>query len=127
MKYSPALIDAYLMLGESVIWSQPGHFTSTHVLSGRRLRRNGLLMATTHRLLFIQIARKSVQLESINYHWISGLELRQSLLKGLLSFQVSGNACLLRSKYDENLKMNLHWLRQRVNEEHLRRQMPAQA
>lgn len=116
MKYTPALLEGFLQMHESIIWTLTGHFDSHHILTGRRLRRRGCMVATPWRLLFVSIDRERIQLESISFAQIDDIDLEQRGLKRVLVFSVSGNACRLSCLFNQPVRMNMYWLRQRVEE-----------
>lgn len=104
---------------ESVIWTLTGRFDSRHVLSGRRLRRQGCLIATPWRLLFVSITRSRIQLESITFAQIESprqIRVDKGLLHRTLVFEASGNACRMRCLFNQPVDLNMYWLRQRVQE-----------
>jgi hypothetical protein len=113
MKYSPALLESFLQIHESIIWTLMGRFDSLNVLTGRRLKRGGCMIATPWRLLFVSLTRDTIQLESIPFNQIQDLQLREQGLFHTLSFNANGNPCRLRCLFNQPVRMNMYWLRQR--------------
>lgn len=100
---------------ESIVWTQRGRFDSHHLLLGRRLRRDGCLVATPWRLLFVSIRRRQIQLESITLAQIEDIGITRAGWYQTLSFSASGNPCRLRCRFTEPLDLHVHWLRQRTD------------
>lgn len=91
-----------------------GHFDSHDVIRNRRSRRSGCMIATPWRLLFVSITKHSIQLESILYTQIDDVGMQRKGLFSLLTFTASGNHCKLRSWFNQPVRENMYWLRQRV-------------
>lgn len=120
MRYTPALLEGFLQMHESIVWTLTGRFDSLHVVSGRRLRRHGCLVATPWRLLFVRVTREHIQLESITLAQIDDIVLEKSGCYRTLSFSASGNPCRMRclalGPLNQPVDLDMYWLRQRVNE-----------
>ncbi|HEY9842041.1 MAG TPA: hypothetical protein V6D23_16370 [Candidatus Obscuribacterales bacterium] len=116
MRYSPSLLEGFLQQHESIVWTLLGQFDSLHAISGRRLKRRGCLVATPWRLLFVSIGRDRIQLESITFAQIDEIELHESLLLRTLVFSATGNTCRMRCLPHQPVRLNMYWLRRRVDE-----------
>lgn len=105
-----------MQLHESVIWTLMGHFDSMDVIRNRRSRRSGCMIATPWRLLFVSISKHSIQLESIQFSQIHNLDVERRGLFTTMTFTASGNDCRLRCWFNQPVRENMYWLRQRVQQ-----------